>query len=189
MVFKTNSMVCAMDNFEIDSVLSTFEILVDCREHQTKQAIERYEGFDAPYRKATLNYGDYCANVKLPGKGWLYPNSGKISPSCVIERKMNLDELAGCFTRGRGRFQREFERAGKVGAKVYLLVEDASWEGLLYHRYRSRFTTNAFLASLTAWMVRYGLSVIFCRADTSGRMIKEILYRDMKERLQRGEYG
>jgi len=30
---------------------------------------------------------------------------------------------------------------------------------------------------------------VFCKADTSGALIKEILYRDMKERLERGEYG
>jgi hypothetical protein len=43
------------------------------------------------------------------------------------------------------------------------------------------------MASLMAWTVRYNLRPIFCKAETSGALIKEILYRDMKERLERGE--
>lgn len=57
------------------------------------------------------------------------------------------------------------------------------------HEYRSRYHPNAFMASLTAWMVRYGLVPVFCEARISGRMIREILYRDLKERLERGDYG
>jgi hypothetical protein len=38
-------------------------------------------------------------------------------------------------------------------------------------------------------MIRYELQVIMCKAETSGRLIKEILYRDLKERLERGELG
>jgi hypothetical protein len=102
---------------------------------------------------------------------------------------MSLDELAMCFTRGRDRFRREMERATANGSVIYLLVENATYEGIINHRYKSRFNPSAFLASLTAWTVRYNLRPIFCKASTSGQVIKEILYRDMKERLERGEYG
>ena len=102
---------------------------------------------------------------------------------------MSLDELAMCFTRGRDRFRREFERASAAGAKVFLLVENGSWEAIMKHRYRSRFNAKAFEATLTAWTVRYNIVPLFCKADTSGELIREILYRDMKERLERGEYG
>ena len=177
-----------IDPFSVREALETFRIITDTREQQTPRAKERYAAFGVPYEKATLKYGDYCGNIKVNG-AWLHDVSATVAPSCVIERKMSLDELAGCLGRSRERFQREFERACANNARIYLLVENGSWEGILYHRYRSRLNTNAFLASLTAWMVRYGMSVVFCRSDTSGRLIKEILYRDMKERLQRGEYG
>ena len=59
----------------------------------------------------------------------------------------------------------------------------------MMHRYRSKYHPNAFLASLTAWMVRYNLTPIFCKAEVSGDLIREILYRDLKERLEQGEYG
>lgn len=177
-----------MDHFEVTEVLNTFQILVDNREQATPKAVERYKSFGVPYKRATLNYGDYCGIITL-NDSEIYDTAHSVKASCVIERKMSLDELAMCFTRGRDRFRREMERAAFNGSTVYLLVENATYEGIIKHRYRSRFSPSAFLASLTAWTVRYNLRPIFCKADTSGQLIKEILYRDMKERLERGEYG
>jgi hypothetical protein len=102
---------------------------------------------------------------------------------------MSLDELAMCFTRGRDRFRREMERAAANNSVIYLLVENGSYEAIINHRYRSKYHPSGFLASLTAWTARYNLRPVFCKADTSGALIKEILYRDMKERLERGEFG
>lgn len=178
-----------MDVFEIEDTLKSFSVLIDTREQATPRATERFTAFGVPYKRATLKYSDYCGNVILPGGRPLYDPSVTISPRCCIERKMSLDELATCFTRGRDRFRREFERAREAEAVVYLLVENGSWEAIANHRYRSRFNSDAFLASLVAWMIRYDLRPIFCKAGTSGRMIKEILFRDMKGRLERGEYG
>ena len=169
-------------------VLNTFQILVDNREQATPKAVERYKSFGVPYKRATLNYGDYCGIITL-NDSEIYDTAHSVKASCVIERKMSLDELAMCFTRGRDRFRREMERAASNNSTVYLLVENATYEGIIKHRYRSRFSPSAFLASLTAWTVRYNLRPIFCKADTSGQLIKEILYRDMKERLERREYG
>lgn len=177
-----------MDHFEIKDILDSFQVVIDRREHDTPKARKRYRAFGVPYEYATLSYGDYCGNILLPS-GRLYDTSVTIKPKCLVERKMGLDELAQCFTRGRDRFRREFERVREAGAKIYLLVEDGSWEAILNHRYKSRFHPEAFKASLTAWMVRYDADVVFCKADTSGMLIKEILYRDIKERLEQGEYG
>ena len=177
-----------MDHFKVTEALSTFQILVDNREQATPKAVERYKSFGVPYQMATLNYGDYCGQITINDSN-IYNTAQAVKPTCVIERKMSLDELAMCFTRGRDRFRREMERAASNGSTVYLLVENATYEGIIKHRYRSKFNPSAFLASLTAWTVRYNLRPIFCKADTSGQLIKEILYRDMKERLERGEKG
>ena len=178
-----------MDIYEVEDTLKTFSILIDTREQNTPKASDRFEAFGVPYKRATLSYGDYCGNVILPDGRELYGISEQIKPVCCIERKMSLDELAGCFTRSRDRFRREFERAKDHGAVVYLLVEGASYEAIINHRYRSRFNPEAFLASVTAWVARYDLRPVFCKAGTSGRLIREILFRDMKARLERGEYG
>ena len=70
-----------------------------------------------------------------------------------------------------------------------MLVENATWENLINGKYDTRFNPKAFLASLTAYMARYNIKPVFCKAETSGKLIKEILYRELKERLERGEYG
>lgn len=177
-----------MEPYEIDEALKTFSVICDTREQDTPKARKRFKALGVPVERATMNYGDYCGNVILDGKP-LHITSSTISAPTVIERKMSLDELAGNFGRGRKRFQREFERAREAGARVYLLVENASWEAILNHRYKSRLHPNAFMASLVAWAVRYGAVPVFCKEASSGRVIREILYRDMKERLERGEYG
>jgi len=174
---------------EVDETMRTFRIIVDTREQATDKALERYAAFGCPYEKATLRYGDYCASVTLPDGRQLYDTSEPIKAVCAIERKMSLEELSACFTRDRKRFVREFDRALDQNAKIYLLVENGSWEAILKHRYRTQFNPNAFMASLAAWSARYDLTPVFCRSATSGRLIKEILFRDMKERLLKGEYG
>ena len=177
-----------MDAFTQKTVLQTFEILVDTREQQTKQSQKRYNSFGSQYKRATLSYGDYAYNAILPSGNKIYDDSKTIYPLCAVERKMNLDELAGCYTNGRQRFQKEFERAKEHQCRIYLICENSSWENLLNGKYRSMFHKNAFTASTIAWMVRYNMNVIFCKEETSGRLIKEILYRDLKERLEGGEF-
>lgn len=174
---------------EVEAVLDTMIILHDSREQQTDQARRRYQSFGVPTEKATLDYGDYTYNATLPSGEQIYQNSGRIIPTCAVERKMNLDELAACFTKERKRFAAEMERATAAGARMFLLVENATWENLLNGKYRSRFNAKAFAGSLMAWTVRYNLIPVFCKQETSGRLIREILYRDLKERLQNGEFG
>ena len=178
-----------MDIFEQRAVLESFEVLIDTREQNTERARERYERMGVPVFRAKLNYGDYTYNATLPDGKKLFDTENPINPLCSIERKMSLDELAMCLGKDRKRFQREFERAKEAGARVILLCENASWENLINGRYRSKLNPNAYLGSLTAWSVRYGFQIVFCKEETSGRLIREFLYRDLKERLERGEFG
>lgn len=190
-----------MNNFDIDSVLQSMVVLVDTREQPSARAEKRYQGFGVPYQRTTLNYGDYSYNAKLPDGTYIYSvekDNKAIRPCVVIERKMSLEELSGCFTlkadieskqlKVRNRFEKEFLRAKENGAKIYLLVENASWEKLITGKYDTKFNPTAFFASMTAWIARYNIVPIFCKQETSGKMIKEILYRELKERLERGDY-
>ena len=174
-----------MDPFEIRECLDTFSILADRREQNTSRARERFQALGDPAR-VTLDYGDYCGQITLPDGRALYDTSARIFPACVVERKMSLDELAANFTRSRARFKAEFERATAHGAKVFLLVEGASWEAIENHRYRSKYNPVAFRASLLAWSIRYNMTPIFCKAGSSGKLIRDVLYREIKERLENG---
>jgi len=177
-----------MDHFDEKELLNTFEIICDTREQPTPRAKKRYESFGVGYSRGTLNYGDYCGNITFRDGKKLIDPTATISAKCVVERKMNLDELAYCFTRGRDRFKREFERATDNGARIFLLCENGSIEKILRHDYRSRFNPKAFLSSIIAWAIRYNMQLIFCTELSSGAMIKEILYRDIKNRIEKGEF-
>ena len=167
---------------ELEEALQTFSILVDTREQPTERAIKRYQSFGVPYKRAKLEYGDYAYQYELNGEA-VMNTAASVKCPVVVERKMNLDELAGCFTHDRERFKREFERAKEAGARVYLLVENGNFENLANGKYRSRLHPNAFLSSVLAWQARYDMRLLFCKEESSGRLIREILYRELKERL------
>ena len=177
-----------MGPVDIESCLASFEILVDTREQPSERAERRYKAFGSPYRRQALDYGDYTYNFTMPNGQALHGADTAVKGHAVVERKMDLDELAGCLSRTRERFEREFTRAKENGATIYLLVEDASWENLLNGRYKSRFHPNAYEASILTFMARYDIKTIFCKKETSGRLIRDILYRELKGRLERGFY-
>lgn len=177
-----------MQKLEIESCLKSMSVLVDSREQPSERAERRYKDFGCEYRRQKLEYGDYTYNFLLPNGNELYKADEKVFGGVVIERKMNLDELANCFTHDRKRFEAEFERIKANNSKCYLLVENATWELLLSGGYRSQFSPKSFKASITAYMARYDMSVIMCKSETSGEMIYEILYRELKERLTNGIY-
>lgn len=170
-----------MHPVDIEACLESMVILADTREQPSERAERRYKAFSVPHVRQKLNYGDYSAVFTL--NGW------EMALKVAIERKMGLDELAACFTHERKRFEAEFERAKADGATIYLLVENASWENLLNGKYRSKLNPKAFEASLLAWMARYNIKPIFCKAETSGKLINDILRYELKERLVGGVYG
>lgn len=108
-----------MNHFEVEDCLRSMVVLVDTREQDTKRARERYSRFPCDYVRQALNYGDYAYNFVLPdGSRFLEYSIHEVSAPVVVERKMNLDELAGCFTRSRKRFEAEFQRAKENGARI-----------------------------------------------------------------------
>lgn len=170
-----------MHPLEVEKTLKDMIILYDTREQPGEKLNKRLENTGCPCERVKLNFGDYSAKCR----------DVSLADSVVIERKMNLTELAMCFGSERERFQREFERAKEAGAKIYLLIENADWNVLysdsVYKRYtRSKYSRQALLASLTAWIARYNMNVIFCNDKNTGFLIREILYREMKERLSNG---
>ena len=173
----------AMMHFEIQAALESMVLLVDTREQPTPCFERRMKEAGLPYVRQKLDFGDYSARCTLEDGAEL-----DFSGSVAIERKMNFDELCQCYTRGRKRFENEFLRAKNRGAKIYLLVENGSWEKAIEGKYRSRMQPKAFVASLLAWLARYDCQLIFCQPDTTGKLIREILYREVKERLERREF-
>jgi ERCC4-type nuclease len=170
-----------MHPIDIDATLKTFSVVVDSREQKWGHIEKALKATETPYTQHKLNYGDYtCKAVK--------PNSEPVSlaQSVVIERKANLDEIVGNFTKGRERFDREFKRSVEDHAKVFLMVEDDRlWENILLHNYRSKMPPKALLATFCSWQARYNITIIACRKQESGTLIKAILYYALRDYLQK----
>ncbi len=166
-----------MNRAEIETALAGMVVLVDTREQNTAAFRERVRHFGA-WEREKLDAGDYSAKIPLPEGDW-------IRIRAAVERKMDFDELAMCYTRQRARFKREFERAQEAGLKIYLLIEEGSWEAAYAGLYQSKMSSQAFVASLLAWLARYNCQVIFCKRKTSGQLIRDILFRESKETLMR----
>lgn len=163
---------------EIDTILSTMEIIVDTREQNTAALRRRMAGFGCPAIRRKLDFGDYSVQFTLPDGTAV--NGQNIA---VVERKMSLDELANCFTSGRKRYQREFERAAASGTRIHLIVEGADWEKLYNGKYRSRFLPKSFIASHLSWAERYNIQLHFCKAETTPKLIHDILKYSLREYL------
>lgn len=168
-----------MDHFSVDKALKSLTVIVDTREQPTERAKRRLETIGLPYERKFLPFGDYSAYCILPDGG-VYSLEDKVS----IERKMDLGEISKNYTRGRARFIAEFKRAEAAGAKIYLLIENADWEKAYSGTYRSRLHPNALTANLLAWLARYNCQIIMCKEETSGKLIHDILHREMKEHLE-----
>ena len=168
-----------MTRYDVDSTLRNMQIVADTREQDTPAFRNRFAGSGLPIVRNKLDFGDYTAVTTIGDKVYSLENVA------VVERKMSLDELALCFGKERARFQREFERSSAAGARVYLLVENATWENLLNGKYRSKLNPDSYFASLLAWSVRYNLVPIFCKAETSGKIIAGILRYELRERLSK----
>ena len=166
-----------MTSKEVKQALESFTIIVDSREQETQKLIDRINQMEAPVIRRKLDFGDYSAKVQLPDG-----EEFSLERRACVERKMNFSELCGCF-----KSTKTVNRAKEAHARLYLLVECATWEKAYKGDYRSMMKPQALIASMLTWMVRYNSPIIMCQAATSGKLIRDILYREMKEALTRLE--
>lgn len=151
---------------------------VDTREQPTEALQKRLE-YLHPYERETIMAGDYTAKTLLPDGTWFYL-------PIAIERKMSLTEIAGNFCHERDRFRAEFNRARDAEIRLYVLIENASWEDAYAGAYRSQMNPHSLVASILTWCARYQSPVILCRrSETGGKLIRDILRYEMREALER----
>lgn len=163
---------------EIDDVMKTMVCICDSREQNTQRLRNRLKQIELPIERAALNVGDYSAKLFLPdGNPVMVPAS--------VERKMDISELCMCFCQDRGRFEREFKRAQDAQIRLYLLVEGATWENVYAGKYRSQMHSKSLVASILSFLARYDCRLIFCKAESTGRIIRDILHYEARELLER----
>lgn len=155
------------------------EVIVDTREQAGKQLDMRLEGLKCPFERKALKYGDYSASYIDIKTGEKVSLENKV----IIERKYALSEICQNFTTNRDRFTREFERAKNDGCRVHILIEQDSYEKVYQGAYNSKLKPEALSASLHTFGARYNAHINFCRPQTSGRLIRDILYYELREIL------
>jgi DNA excision repair protein ERCC-4 len=126
-------------------------IKVDTREQW------RYE-FESPTEVGTVPVGDYS----ICG----------LENHVALERK-ELNDLIGCLTAGRERFERELHKGRALD--YFALIIEGSLSDLINGRYRSDMNPKSAIQSLLAFSIRYRLPVFFCENRKYGQRITESL--------------
>lgn len=160
---------------ELAEELKKLTIICDTRE-QDRHVEEYLKKQNIPQITRKLDTGDYSCQL------------GNVSfeRDIVVERKRNLDEICGNFTVERERFEREFMRAKAYGTKVVLIVENATWSDIFLGNYRSKTSPKSLLGSLLSWMVRFNITITFCKPEETAKIIWGIFYYFAKEKLLYG---
>ena len=157
---------------ELQATLKDLSIIADTRE-QEQHVINYFKKKKVSVINRKLDVGDYSAQL----------GDMSLEKDIVIERKHSLDELCGNLGKGRDRFEREFTRAKANGTKVFLLVENGSYEDIYLQNYRSQLPAKSLMGSLMSWQVRFNITIIFCAAENTARIIHQILYYAAREQL------
>jgi ERCC4-type nuclease len=105
----------------------------------------------------------------------------------MIERKDSIDELALSLTKGRARFEREWQRAQKH--LVRRLVVAGHRSDILHHNYRSKLRPYDFRQSLASWQLKYHFEIDWCANFAEAQIViadlcrqfQRIMEQDMNE--------
>ena len=127
------------------------KIAVDSREQKPYK-------FETPSMVETVPVGDYS----IQG----------LEDCISIERK-SIDDLIGCLTTDRARFERELFKAKAL--EYFALVIEASLSDLINGRYRSDMTPKSAIQSLLAFSIRYRLPIFFCESREYAQRVTESL--------------
>lgn len=165
-----------LNDQEVKKKLKALCVICDTREVVNNHITSWLDKNNISHQSRALETGDYTAMLD----GYTFEDE------IVIERKANLDEIAGNFTTGRERFEREMIRAKASGIKVFLIVENASWSDILLHNYRSDLRPQSFLATLLSWQARFNLTIVFCKPSETAQILYSTLYYWVRNRLKRG---
>jgi len=138
-----------------------FTIVTDSREQRP------YE-FEVPSEVGALSCGDYSI--------------ASLENHIAIERK-ELNDLIGCLTTGRERFEKELHK-GKA-LDYFALVVEAKLSDLANGHYRSQMNPKSAIQSLLAFSVRYRLPIFFCENRKYGQRITESLLLKFSREVER----
>ena len=140
-------------------------ILVDTREKKNEHILRHLSAHNIPYSVIKLSVGDYMDSEK---------------PHLTIDRKQDLQELAGNICTADGRFWREVRRGKQEGLKLIVLIEQGGMFQTMNDvpKWSSKYTkvTGRMLFERMFHLhVAYGVEFLFCDKRSTGKRILELL--------------
>lgn len=144
-------------------------IQVDTREQKFEHVTNFFDEHNIKWVKSKCIVGDY----------WNLDN-----PKIVVDRKKDLQEVAGNVCQQHDRFVRELELANDLGIKLIVLIEENSIKSLQdvpkWYNWRRRKNPKA-ITGKTLWKImstmqdKYGVEWRFTTKNNCGKDIIKIL--------------
>lgn len=161
---------------EWKEIESKITIIVDTREKRNEHILDFFNKKNIPYVTKKLDYGDY--SCMLPANSFegqereLY-----FDRDIVIERKANIDELAGNLKDDAVRLKNELGAINKYGIRCILLLEDKNFdENIRAGNYRSQYNPNSLYNRLKKLIeIRYGVPIRPIGSEYTGSEIANTL--------------
>lgn len=166
---------------ELKELLSTVTVLIDTREQENSHITDYLDKKKIPHISKKLDYGDYScmipANLELGIMRDTY-----FTDLVAVERKGSLEELSNNLTADRTRFESELIRSH--GCRMLMMIENAGYDDIVSHRYKSQYDPKSFVATLQTYTARYGLNINFVPATCAGNFIYFTLLYHCREYLK-----
>lgn len=167
---------------EINEILKRACVIVDTREQKAKHITDYFDSKGITWRKEKLDFGDYTIVIDAPSVA----RDFYLQDHITIERKANLEELSGNLAHERERMMAEFSRARGT---LILLVENATYDDILEHRYNTKYEPKSYIATLKSFEARFGFSTHFQKDNKySGAYIYQTLIYHLRELLKKGYF-
>jgi len=100
----------------------------------------------------------------------------------AVERK-ELNDLIGCLTTDRERFEKELHRGKSLD--YFCLVIECSLSYLVNGHYRSQMNPKSAIQSLLAFSVRHRLPIFFCESRQYGQRVTESLLNKYAREIEK----
>lgn len=109
-------------------------------------------------------------------------------PDVIIDRKQNLNEIAGNVIQGRARFMREVDRCNRAGCHMIVLIEHSNrihsledvigWKNPRLKVSPLAVSGDRLFRIMKAMEIKYGIEWQFCSKQQTGKRIIELLRSD-----------
>ena len=139
-------------------------IIVDSREKKNKHIIDYFVRSGEQFEVRALSTGDYMDSSR---------------PGLTIDRKQDLQELAGNICTKNHRFWREAKRSYDEGLHLIVLIEQGQFGSVQdvksWHSKYSKVTGRRLYDEMFKLYAAYKVEFLFCDKKETGKRILELL--------------